>query len=347
MTLTNGEIPVIHLCTLFDSYYIDKGLVLHRSLLNTKADFTLYIFAFDDRCYEILTDMNLERVKVIPLGNFETEELLSVKNDRTKAEYCWTCTPQVIRYVLDNFGADMCTYIDADLYFYKSPALLLDEIKDTGDSIIITEHRFKKDKNHDNKIQNYGKYCVEFNTFRNDANGNLALNWWGDRCLEWCYYIKDGNLLGDQKYLDDWTSRFEGVHELQNPGGGAAPWNLDQYRLKSAEGGQITLTEKESGKEFDLIFYHFQNIRYITGRLLNINSGTNDKRLKYAIYLPYLRSIEHSRKILKEKYGVAFDLSKGKSRNRMVSFIQKYIMQFKCKSFSDIVDLRKIEINQE
>ncbi|MBR0599532.1 hypothetical protein [Sinanaerobacter chloroacetimidivorans] len=331
-----------HLCTLFDRFYLDKGLALHRSLLDTGDDFTLFIFAFDDICYDILVDMKLDKAEVISLKQFETEDLLKVKQNRTKAEYCWTCTPWVIRYVLDHYNVDMCTYIDADLFFFQSPDILLTEIRDKEDSVIITEHRFKKDHNYEKLVQDHGKYCVEFNTFKNDEKGNLVLNWWKDRCLEWCYFTKNGDLLGDQKYLDKWTSQFEGIHELQNLGGGVAPWNLDQYNLCKIEGKKIKLIEKISGNEFDLIFYHFQNLRYITNRLINIKSGTKDRYLKYSIYFPYLTCIEQCREMLKNNYSITFETQKSCSGNKIISFIQRNFMQFKCKSLSDIIDLKKI-----
>lgn len=333
---------MIHLCTLFDSYYIDKGLALYRSLCDVCDDFILYIFAFDDICYDVLRDMKLEHAEIISLKQFENADLLSVKNSRTKAEYCWTCTPWVIRYVLDHYDVPMCTYIDADLFFFQSPNILLEEIAGEKDSIIITEHRFKRDGNYQKLVQEHGKYCVEFNTFKNDEQGNLALNWWKDRCLEWCFFTKNGDLLGDQKYLDKWTVQFEGVHELQNLGGGVAPWNLAQYAFKKKDNQKLILVEKATGAEFGLVFYHFQNLRYLSDTLVNIKSGTNDKVLKKEIYFPYLRCIEDCRTVLNEKYGITFQLQKSCSGNKLVSFLQRNVMQYKCKSLSDIVNLNKV-----
>lgn len=331
-----------NMCTLFDSFYLDKGLALYNSLVDTGDDFKLFIFTFDDKCYNVLNDLHLSNAELIPLDQFETDALKSVKKQRTKAEYCWTCTPWIIKHILEKYNVDMCTYIDSDLYFYKTPELLLGEILDNSDNIIITEHRFKKDSDYETKVEVYGKYCVEFNTFKNNEEGLQALNWWADRCLEWCYYKRDGNLLGDQKYLDHWTTQFSGVHELQNLGGGVAPWNLDQYDLVSVAGSDILLRDKNTGSNFDLVFYHFQNIRYITEDLVNIKSGTNNKKLKQAIYHPYLKEIERIRSMLTANYDINFSQQKICSTNPIVAFIQKNIMQFKCTSFSDIINLRKI-----
>ena len=62
-------------CTLFDSNYLDKGLVLYHSLCACEPDFRLYVFAFDERCREVLEAEALEHMVVVPLSEFETPEL--------------------------------------------------------------------------------------------------------------------------------------------------------------------------------------------------------------------------------------------------------------------------------
>ena len=108
-------------CTLFDSNYLDKGLVLHESMTKVMKDFRLYILAMDDRCCDILNSMKLSNVTVISLKEFEDEELLKIKAERSRAEYCWTCSASLIDYVLETYKEAYCTYIDSDLYFFKNP----------------------------------------------------------------------------------------------------------------------------------------------------------------------------------------------------------------------------------
>ena len=88
-----------------------------------------------------------------------------------------------------------------------------------------------------------------------------VLNWWRNACLDWCYAKAEDGKFGDQKYLDDWASRFEGVHELQHLGGGIAPWNVQQYIFK-CEDSKIIGTEITTGKKFEVIFYHFHGHQY-------------------------------------------------------------------------------------
>ena len=106
---------MMNFCTLFDSYYMHKGLALYRSLLKNCLDFHLYIMAFDFPCYEKLKNLGLNNVTIRYICDFETEELISLKDQRTKAEYCWTCGPAIIEYFIETFSLNNCTYLDADL----------------------------------------------------------------------------------------------------------------------------------------------------------------------------------------------------------------------------------------
>ena len=87
---------MMNFCTLFDSYYLDKGLALYSSLEKVSEDFTLYVFCFDEDSYEILEKKSFSHMVVLRQNVFETDELLALKRERSKAEYCWTCTSVII-----------------------------------------------------------------------------------------------------------------------------------------------------------------------------------------------------------------------------------------------------------
>jgi hypothetical protein len=121
-------------------------------------------------------------------------------------------------------------------------------------------------------------------TFKNDTNGTKVLNWWRNACLDWCYARHEDGKFGDQKYLDDWTKRFEGIHVLQNLGGGVAPWNVQQYDLKS--------------KNFHLIFYHFHNYKLLENNKVELGKYKVNKDNIEILYKPYTKHLDKISKYL-------------------------------------------------
>jgi hypothetical protein len=260
---------------------------LYDSLKKHCNSFHLYVFAFDESSYNVLKKLCLDNATIISLTQFEDKELLNVKNSRTSAEYCWTSTSSTILYVLENFDVDNCTYIDADIYFYAVPKAIFNEMGDN--SILITEHRYSRQYSYELPIS--GRYCVQFVTFKNDERALKALRWWRARCLEWCYNRNEDGKFGDQLYLDDWTERFEGVHILQNLGGGLAPWNIQQYSF-TKDDNKFLGTELITGKEFDVIFYHFQFLKFYTNGQIELGDRLINKSILNLFYKPYLKLLK-------------------------------------------------------
>ncbi len=279
-----------HFCTLFDSNYLSRGLTLYRSLEKTCNSFHLYIFTFDDRCDRVLRALNLQHATIISLREFEDQQLLEVKPSRSRAEYCWTATSSTILYVLKEYGVDMCTYLDADLMFFSSPKPIFDELG--SDSILITEHRYTKRYD---KSALSGIYCVQFVTFRNDERGRKALEWWRARCLEWCYDRVEDGKFGDQKYLDDWTRRFEGVHVLQHLGAGLAAWNVQQFDILK-QGEHLRCRERSTGKICDIIFYHFHYVRHLSDDRIELGRRILREDVKTFVYKPYVAALERAKR---------------------------------------------------
>jgi hypothetical protein len=278
---------MLNFCTLFDSNYMAKGLCMYESLNKVCPDFHLYIFAFDDNCFSILNQLHLTNTTIISLHEFEDQKLLHVKPTRKKTEYCWTSTPSTILYCITRFNLTHCTYIDADIYFYSNPQVFIDEMGSAD--ILLTEHRYTPQYD---QTATSGKYCVQFMVFRNTVNGMNTLRWWRDACLDWCYARTEDSKFGDQKYLDDWTVRFQGVHELKHLGGGVAPWNVQQYRI--FEKGKYIYGQTNHSL-FKLVFYHFHNLQIYRLKLIYLfflgYYLLNKNDLHY-LYKPYLQHLK-------------------------------------------------------
>ena len=84
---------VEHFVTLFDSNFMLSGLALHESLMMHCPEARLWIVAADDLSLVQLRRLDLPGVQIVPLAEIEKTELLRVKPDRTRGEYCWTITP--------------------------------------------------------------------------------------------------------------------------------------------------------------------------------------------------------------------------------------------------------------
>jgi GT2 family glycosyltransferase len=277
-------------CTYFDKNYLIKGLSLLSSLQkHEKDEYDIFVVCLDELTRLILTKLNMSNIKAIPIHEIEFNDfvLLEAKRNRSLIEYYWTLTPSIILKLLRaNEGIDLLTYLDSDLYFYSSPDPILKEIENK--SILIHEHRFPKKFKH---LENYGIYNVGLLSFRNDKIGNQVLNWWRDKCIEWCYSYLDKDRFGDQKYLDKWPKQYKGVAVLKNIAAGVAPWNHEQYFFTEDKNKTVFVNNNA------LIFYHFHSFTFINEAVVVPISKLEYKiSLNIAKYcfIPYVKELHKS-----------------------------------------------------
>lgn len=319
-------------CTLFDSNYIDKGLVLFDSMKQNIGDFKLYVVAFDDKAFEILSAEADDRLIPISLEEFETPELLAVKADRTRAEYCWTCSSWSIKYVLEHYGEEICTYIDSDMRFFSSPAPEFQKMRENGKSVIIVPHRFATEKERQHAHNTVGEYCVEFNTFVNDEEGRKVLDWWAGKCLEWCYYAVPGTTewYGDQKYLNEFTNISDAVMVSEHSGIGLAPWNGNLVDFAGETAHEIIVKDKATDVKYPLVIYHYESVSFLSPTVMMTPSKIKDKGLYHAIYDVYIAEILAKRKYLADKYGHVLEAKRRiVTSNPIMKIYQKYLSPFR------------------
>ncbi len=287
---------MLKFCTLFNTTYLSRGLAMYHSLEQHCEDFHLYILAFDSHCFDLLTHMQLANASIIRLDKFENEKLLAVKGGRTAGEYCWTCASSSIKYCIETFDLDHCTYVDADLLFFSDPVVLVEEMGEK--SVLITPHRYTPCYD---QSATSGVYCVQFMTFKNTTEGMEVLNWWVNACLEWCFNRCEDNKFGDQKYLDDWAERFMGVHVLQHLGGGVAPWNIQQYSF-DGKSKDILVKDLSTNATTTLVFYHYHGFSYCSNNSYKLspeNYSIGKMEIRQ-IYKPYVKALSVAEKKIAE-----------------------------------------------
>ena len=239
-----------HFVTLFDKNFLPMGMALHSSLMKHSPSFHLWVLCMDEVVENQLQQLALENVTLLPLTEVETQELLDIKPSRSTAEYCWTLTPFTPQFVFNRDPAiQRVTYIDADLFFFDDPNILLDEFIESGKHVLITDHNYAPEYDQSSK---FGRFCVQFMTFRHTPEGRKVMNWWQGRCIEWCFSYREEGKFGDQMYLDSWPTQFESeVHVLTQQDRTLAPWNVAHI-----------LEEKRS--PLKPVFFHFHGFRVVS-----------------------------------------------------------------------------------
>jgi len=263
---------------------------MRESLLKHCPNSMIYIFAFDQITIDILSNLKLEKTQIISLNQLEKKysELIEAKTKRNFKEYFWTTTPFVIDYVLSCYGVDNVTYVDADCYFFNSPAILIDSIPQ--DKVVsLSPHNFSQEYQHFEITS--GKYCVEFLTFKNCLDAKKVLNWWKESCANWCHDRFEDGKFGDQKYLENFKNISSNCFDLEHLGQGIAPWNSSQYDFFNENNKIIFCKKKDLSAKIDLIYIHFHNLKTLDLYSAKQDGYSLDSKLVRIVYLPYLKKL--------------------------------------------------------
>ncbi len=276
--------PVRHFCTLFDRNYLVKGVTMLRSLAEHSVGVQVHVLCLDAVTADLLRQLSIPGVRAVALAEVESADVLAVKPGRSVAEYCWTLSSVFTWHLLERHPEiDLLTYVDADLMFFSSVEPLFAEIGDA--SIVAIEHRFTPRLL---KLLPYGRFNVQWVSFRRDEAGMRCLREWRDNCVDWCFAIVEEHRHGDQKYLDAWPERYAAsFHSLQHRGAGVAPWNYPNHRFSDRAG--VLLVD-----EVPLVFYHFHQFQMMPGGAFQHFSTdyAQDVEPPAALYARYSRALQ-------------------------------------------------------
>jgi hypothetical protein len=254
------------------------------------------ILALDQEVVSYFESYPVADTKIIGLNDLEKSfpELETIKSNRSRMEYFFTCTPLLIKYCLRFLRDenDTVVYLDADLYFFESPQIVLAELGTS--SVGIIEHKYNKRL--DNKLSKYGEFNVGWLGFKNDLHGQEVLNWYGQSTINWCFDKPEDGKYADQGYLN-WFLDFEGVKVLKPLGFNLAPWNSQNYSIKYFDNKVWVDSDR-------LIFFHFHGLkkirkRYFTSQL--IYRAPMGKILRERVYLHYIKQLDRNERTVQQR----------------------------------------------
>ena len=288
-----GRAGMLHFCTYFDRNYLSRGLALYASLRRHCGPFSLWTLCLDDETRLTLERLSLPGVQVVPLAELEAfdPELLAAKASRPMLEYYYTSGPALLRHVFrTNPEVGFLTYLDADLFFFHDPAPAIAEL--TGASVGLVSHRITDARG----IALYGEFNVGWVSFRSDAEGLRALEWWRARCLESCSTDQpETGICGDQKYLDELARRFPRVVVLKHKGANLAYWNYARFPCRRVSGAVYVDGEP-------LLWFHFGDFRLRWGWWLSPAFAARamfpSRPVRRSILAPYARTLRQLERAL-------------------------------------------------
>ncbi len=268
-------------CTIFDKNYLLQALTLFRSLERHEKDFCLYCLCMDSESVILLETIASKSLVPIAFDALDQTEISKIKSRMTHGQLCWTSQPLICLHLLNVHHLDVITYLEADSMFFGSADPLYQELG--NGSVTLVPHRYSR--KYDQTLIS-GRFCVQFNLFRNDAASHEVLNYWKKECYR--YDRNKPEFFPGQLCLDHWENKFKGVKAIEHLGAGVAPWNVNQYLLGRKD-DLVTVNGMPT------IFFHFHQFSrlYSQDYMLSLSYKLPKEAIEY-YYKPYISELNET-----------------------------------------------------
>lgn len=279
-----------HIITTFDKNHLHRAVTLRENLRIQAPEAHVRLLCLDELCYETAKKLNLANTTVMRAENLGDAELLEARKNRTTPEFASTIKPAFLLYMMKSgivASDDLLAFIDPDFLFYQRAEPLFEKAYSSG-SIVVTPHRFPKEKEHEQYKKGFFNAGIVF--FKNDAAALECLEEWRKQCIDWCFLRYEDGKIGDQGYMSAWPEKYKNVYQLVDKGVNLSTWNISNYTISRKPDGYFV-------DEEPLVCYHFHGLKFYLGK--------NSKVKAYPvtvyhsqIYKDYLNALTESYKKL-------------------------------------------------
>ncbi len=288
-------------CTSICSNYLDKAMVLARSLKLVDDNYKFVLFLVEEQApYEAKDYPYFDKVvlaKDLDFDNFHSHIF-----KHTIVEAATSIKGEIFTYLLARYkDNDKFVYLDPDIKVYSKLMELEDLLDDN--QIVLTPHLCEHETSLDNVIHNelcslrYGVYNLGFLAIRRGQESVKFINWWSERLRMFCYDDIPNGVFTDQKWVDLAPALFN-VYILKHPGYNFAPWNYSKRKIEEIENQYYV-------NRHVLRFIHFSGYDSGANKIVTNKYFPDTDHLIYKIldeYSSEMENICHNKELSKIKW---------------------------------------------
>lgn len=259
--------------TVCNIAYLPKVLVLADSVWKYNG-LRLNVVVFDTK-RELPSCC--EKLNIIWLEELGVPEWKSLAFTYDIIEFSTSLKPWIARKLLEKYSNVI--FLDPDTAIYGSLNPILNDL--ASSSVVLTPHYTKPQPStageSDLAMMRFGSFNLGFFAVRQSEESLEFLDWWCQRCFDFCYMESQFGLSTDQKWISIAPCFFQNMNISFNKGYNAAPWNTFERELTTKKDGTYFF---EDGTP--LVFFHFSNFDHADPQYLQ-KRASNEVGRKYDI----------------------------------------------------------------
>jgi hypothetical protein len=242
--------------TSINNSYLPKARILAASVRKHHPESKMVLMLSDHR--DPALDYNDFDLVLGPADVVEgVDNLEAWIFEHTVVELCTAVKPFAFKYLFDAYGYSNVIYQDPDTVLYSRLSELEQELE--RHPIVLTPHVSTPAVDTEDLLDGemlgclrHGVFNLGFLALTREGEGPLFLQWWLDRCREYCFDDNQRGLFTDQKWVDLAPCFFNTLKIFRLPSYNVATWNLYYRQVEKLITGEIVVN-----RDFPLRFYHF------------------------------------------------------------------------------------------